>query len=140
MTVRRNAEHLLDLINDILDLSKIEAGTMDLFSQEINLCSLMGRLEKQMRPLSDAKNLRLEFAQVAESSVITADQTRLFQILVNIVSNAIKYTDEGKIKVAVSQEHDTDELVAMHQGRIEVNSEFGKGSEFSIVLPVNPLY
>lgn len=190
VTIRRNAEHLLELINDILDLSKIEAGKMDLFRQEVDLHNLLGRLEKQMKPLSDAKSLALIAEPAPEGSVIMADQTRLFQILVNLVSNAIKYTDQGSVRIRLSKDHDvelgkvwrfevsdtgvgvaeddmarlfqkftqldqsvsrrvggtglglaiTSELVAMHQGRIEVESKLGEGSRFTVVLPVSPIF
>ncbi|MGM0568453.1 MAG: sensor histidine kinase [Elusimicrobiota bacterium] len=94
--VQRNTEHLLNLINDILDLSKIEAGKMDLVPEEFLLNTLLTQIREEVRPLVDQKNL--EFAiETKEDIVCFNDYTRVRQILMNLISNAVKFTPEGKI-------------------------------------------
>jgi len=94
--VRESGRHLLELINDILDLSKIEAGRMELdihkFSVEI-LCQSSLRMIKE---LSQKKNLHVSFAIKGDIKIIRADQRRLKQSLVNLLSNAVKFTQSGK--------------------------------------------
>jgi signal transduction histidine kinase/DNA-binding response OmpR family regulator len=101
--IRRNGEHLLTLINDILDLSKIEAGRMTV--ERIHVCpaGLVGEVAAMLRPRAASKNLALDvrFDGPIPQSVHT-DPTRVRQILINLVSNAIKFTKTGGVTVAVS--------------------------------------
>jgi PAS domain S-box-containing protein len=99
-TIQRNARHLLDIINDILDLSKIESGKLDVEQIECSPCQLLTDVASLMRVRASAKGLPLEIAY--EGSIpchIESDPTRLLQILINLVGNAIKFTDVGKIRV-----------------------------------------
>ncbi len=96
--VQRNTEHLLNLINDILDLSKIEAGRMDLLPEEFNLSSLVYQIKEEVVPLIDKKGLEFTI-DVDEDIICYNDYTRLRQILMNLISNAIKFTLEGSITV-----------------------------------------
>ncbi len=96
--VQRNTEHLLNLINDILDLSKIEAGRMDLLPEEFQLKSLVHQIKEEVKPLIDKKGLEFTI-DVNEDINCYNDYTRLRQILMNLISNAIKFTSEGRITV-----------------------------------------
>jgi len=99
-TIRRNADHLLTLINDILDLSKIEAGHMEVECIATNWRAVLGDVISLMRKRAAEKGLTLETevaGRVPEQ--IDTDPTRLRQILVNLVGNAIKFTDVGGIRV-----------------------------------------
>ena len=97
--IHRGGNHLLALVNDVLDLSKVEAGRMELILQEIDLSSAVTELVNGVRPLADRKGLRLETD--VPSLPVVADPGRLRQILYNLVSNAIKFTPSGG-RVAIS--------------------------------------
>ncbi len=100
-TIQRNGEHLLAIINDILDISKIEADKMTIESLEVNLPVLMADLLNTMQVRAQAKGLELGFeTQPNVPRYITTDPTRLRQILVNLIGNAIKFTEFGSVRVS----------------------------------------
>lgn len=101
--IHRNGEHLLRLIDDILDLSKIEAGRMELDRVQVNVHETVGDVFATMLPLATAKGLllTLTMGKSLPESILT-DRTRLRQILVNIIGNAIKFTRDGSVRVKVS--------------------------------------
>lgn len=97
-----NADHLLTLINSILDISKIEAGKMDISNQNINIKSLLDRAVDTVVPLIEKNNNRLEVnADDAEQDILI-DEKKLFQILLNLLSNAAKFTSDGVITLSAS--------------------------------------
>jgi PAS domain S-box-containing protein len=98
---RAAAEHLLALINDILDLAKIEAGKMPLHVQEVSLSAVTREVAQQMEPLVHKKGLRFNTIVSADCPVIVSDRTKVKQILLNLVSNAVKFTNEGTVTVGV---------------------------------------
>jgi PAS domain S-box-containing protein len=98
---RAAAEHLLALINDILDLAKIEAGKMPLHVQEVSLAAVTREVAQQMEPLVHKKALRFHTVVSPDCPVIMSDRTKVKQILLNLVSNAVKFTNEGSVTVAV---------------------------------------
>jgi signal transduction histidine kinase/CheY-like chemotaxis protein len=91
--VHRGGQHLLALVNDVLDLSKVEAGRLDLHIEPLEVRSAIGEAVNGLRPLADRKAITIELA-VAPMTVM-ADRGRFRQILYNLVSNAIKYTPDG---------------------------------------------
>jgi PAS domain S-box-containing protein len=102
-TIKRNGEHLLELINDILDLSKIEAGKLDVERTVVSPIQVLQDVISLMEVRATAKGLSLglEFlGDVPES--IQSDPTRLRQVLINLVGNAIKFTETGKVHVVAS--------------------------------------
>ncbi len=107
LTIRRNGEHLLSILNDILDLSKIEAGRMTIETIPVNTETLVDEVLSLMRVRAEAKGIRLaaEFATPIPETIQT-DPTRLRQILVNLAGNAIKFTEQGGVTIRVSfQDH-----------------------------------
>ncbi len=96
--VKNSAKHLLNLINDILDISKIEAGRIDLDITEFSLKELVDEVVEESSSLLVGKSIRLE-ADVDEQIKMTSDRRRVKQILINLVSNAIKFTDEGLVSI-----------------------------------------
>ncbi len=93
-------KHLLALINDILDISKIEAGKMTLYVEPVDVVELIEESMTTVRPLIEKNDNRLEFQHDLEGFRIESDQTKLRQILLNLLSNAAKFTHEGRITIA----------------------------------------
>ncbi len=100
--VAQAAENLLGLINGILDLAKIEAGRMELNAEELDMRELVGEALELMKPSADAKSLRLVMDVPADLPPAWADRARVRQVLVNLLGNAVKFTDSGGVTVAVS--------------------------------------
>ncbi len=99
--VRFSADHLLNLINDILDISKIEAGKIELNIEDIELNEIITRIEITLRPEYEKKNLKFEVIGLNSKQFISADSVRFKEIIFNLLSNAVKYTKEGMIKFEV---------------------------------------
>ncbi len=101
-TVQRNGEHLLSIINDILDLSKIEAGKLAAEHVQCSPLAVIEEVLSLMRVRADQKGLRLAVEYAGEMpEAITTDPTRLRQILVNLTANAIKFTELGSVRLIV---------------------------------------
>jgi signal transduction histidine kinase/DNA-binding response OmpR family regulator len=99
--IRDAGRHLLGLINDILDLSKIEAGKMDLYLEEVDLGGLVEDVRSIVEPLATANGNRLEIDCPAALGTLYTDRTKLKQSLLNLLSNAGKFTHEGHVKLEV---------------------------------------
>ena len=93
--------HLLGLINDILDLSKVEAGKMDVFIEEIDLSSLLDEVKSIIAPLVAKNGNELEVRLADHVGKMRSDRTKLKQCLLNVLSNASKFTQDGKLTVQV---------------------------------------
>lgn len=100
-------KHLLALINDILDLSKIEAGRMDLFLEWFDVTQTVAEIATTVRPLIEKNDNRLEVRSHADVGLIYADLTKLRQSLFNLLSNAAKFTKSGQIILAAERIRDT---------------------------------
>ena len=92
--VSRSAERLLRLVDDLLFIARIQAGSLALEPKELDLCTLAAQSVEEARPRADAKNVTLSFLGSA-AVMIEADKGRIFQLLDNLISNAIKFTPEG---------------------------------------------
>ena len=97
--IHRNAKHLLTLINDVLDISRIESGRMELDVKPVNVKDLIDETISALDPLLDKKGLVLETAFDEELPLAHADPDRVRQVVTNLVDNAIKFTSEGRITV-----------------------------------------
>jgi len=190
-TIQRNGEHLLTILNDILDISKIEAGKLTVERIDCSLAAIIADVESLMRVRADEKGLDLtvEFETPVPERLRT-DPTRLRQILMNLVGNAVKFTDRGDVRIALGLEapdlsrdgalriavHDTGPGLSREQtarlfqpfsqidnsttrrfggtglglaisrrlagalgGRLDVESEPGRGSVFTLTLATGPL-
>ncbi|TVQ62339.1 MAG: PAS domain S-box protein [Phycisphaerales bacterium] len=105
-TIRRNGEHLLAIINDVLDISKIEAGQMRVERIETNLPQILQQVASLLRVRSIGKSIdfRLDYVTPVPATVRT-DPVRLRQILMNLIGNAIKFTEIGSVTVRIGVEH-----------------------------------
>jgi len=101
--VRAAGRHLLALINDVLDLSKIEAGKLELYIESFDLRAAVGDVATTIRPLVEKNGNRLVIDAPADLGVMRSDLTRLRQILLNLLSNACKFTEHGTITLAVAR-------------------------------------
>lgn len=108
--ILNNGKNLLALINDILDLSKIEAGRLDLKLETMNLGTLLQRTVAELRSLSEQKQIELQVDCHLKNETIQNDSARLRQVLVNLLSNAVKFTDHGSVRVEAKEMTD-DRLV-----------------------------
>ncbi len=98
--VKASAYHLLSLINDVLDISKIEAGELDVSWDTFNMRDLAERVMEEMSPLADKKGLDLSNVIAPEVGEITSDERRIRQVLINLVNNAIKFTNQGEVMIS----------------------------------------
>ncbi len=94
-----SAHHLLLLLNDVLDVAKIEAGKLDCWIQNVDAAKVVRETLDMMAPLAEAKGLSLEWQMPAQPLTLRCDPQRCKQILVNLVANAIKFTARGGVKV-----------------------------------------
>ncbi len=102
-TIRSSGESLLTIINDILDFSKIESGKLDLENQSFNLRTCIEEVLDLLAAKAIAKNVNLTYSMADDvPTVINGDVTRLRQILVNLISNAVKFTPSGDVTVTVT--------------------------------------
>jgi len=98
--VSDSAEHLLALINDVLDLSKIEAGQLKIAIEPFEIRPILEKVVRTVRPLAEAKHLAVDLEIAPEVRTVTADSRRVEQVLLNLLSNSIKFTEQGKIRIA----------------------------------------
>jgi len=180
--IQVSSQHLLALINDILDLAKIEAGKMPVHLERVSLNDVLHEVAVQMEPMVKRKGLDFN-VQVPDASVIMeTDRTKVKQIVLNLISNAVKFTARGsvsistrtngkQVRIAVSdtgigirpqdlevifeefrqvdqsrtREYGgtglglsiTRKLIALLGGDIAVASQYGRGSTFTVTLPIN---
>jgi protein-histidine pros-kinase len=182
-TIRSSGGHLLSLINDLLDLAKIESGKVELNVQQIVCQEVVDEVITSLLPLAQAKNLEFKARFGGQATLALRTDRRAFrQILINLASNGIKFTDTGSVTVELSRSqangramtaisvvdtgigikpedqtrlfqafeqvhsgrrtegtglglHLCSKLAGLIQGRIEFESEYGKGSRFTLLLP-----
>lgn len=104
LAIQRSGSDLLRLINDLLDLSKIEAGRFELVAEPVDLAALVEEVAALERPVAEAKGLMLSLRIEPElDAVVVGDRLRLKQILLNLVHNAIKFTDSGRVAIDLAR-------------------------------------
>jgi PAS domain S-box-containing protein len=178
------AQHLLALINDILDLAKIEAGRMPLHLEDVGLTEIMREVSQQIEPLVKKKNLKFSIEMPTSNLILHTDRTKVKQILLNLLSNAVKFTHSGGVWVNVAKDEEdlrfdvrdtgigiraqdiesiwedfrqvdqsrtrefggtglglsiTRKLVDALGGHVFAESVYGKGSTFTVVLPIRSI-
>ena len=113
--VRESADSLHSLLNDILDISKIEAGKLELEAVGFNLNIWLRGIISQMEIRASHKGLQLRCdVQRGVPDALVGDPTRLHQVIANLLSNAIKFTEKGAIGVGVEKETETEDEIVLH--------------------------
>ena len=181
--VQNSARHLLSLINDLLDLAKIESGKVDIHLEVLLCREIIEQVISTLRPLAEAKKIELQAVFPEEPLHARTDRRAFSQILINLTNNAIKFTEKGSVRLELGERADTGSvlaavdivdtgmgvrpedrprlfrafeqlsssrtktegtglglyvsgrLAALIGGRISFESEFGKGSRFTVLVP-----
>ena len=102
--VQDSGRHLLNLINDVLDISKIEAGQLSLEPTVFDIRQSVEKAVRMVSPLAEHKGVALEAAISGDVGAARNDQRRVEQVLINILNNAVKFTEEGRVRVSCSRE------------------------------------
>ena len=114
--IQASAQHLLALINDILDLAKIEAGKMPLHLEHVPLQQIIAEITQQMEPLIRKKSLEFVADIPDEETVMFTDRTKVKQILLNLLSNSVKFTHEGRVGLVVVRDGEMIKLEVVDSG------------------------
>jgi signal transduction histidine kinase len=110
--LKRSGENLLGIINDVLDISKIESGKMDLVATTFSLNTLLNDLHNALEPKVIEKELKFSIFKKHNNDVLLfGDAVRTYQVLLNLASNAIKFTNTGGVKITVSVKHESDNFI-----------------------------
>jgi signal transduction histidine kinase len=122
--IQKNGQHLLHLINDVLDMAKIEAGRMNLNPENFKAFEVLEEVASITSTLASEKNLALSIDEMSEQDVeIYADRTRLRQVMINLVNNAIKFTEAGKVSLKVTSLPGARVLIAVQDTGIGIAPE-----------------
>jgi PAS domain S-box-containing protein len=105
-TIQASAKHLLSLINDLLDLAKIESGKVELNFESVDCQNLVQEVANALRPLAESKGLAFETKVPAQACVVQTDRRALSQIIINLTNNAIKFTEHGQVGLELGQRQD----------------------------------
>ncbi len=104
--VQASASHLLTLINDLLDVSRIEAGRADLECASFDFMDVLGEVLRSLKPMADLKGLEVTAGTHPATIPMTGDRKRTLQVLLNLTSNAVKFTEKGRVKISAAVEGD----------------------------------
>jgi two-component system cell cycle sensor histidine kinase PleC len=122
--VLSSAEHLLNLINDILDMSKIEAGHMTLSLGHLDVYDICNSVVRMLNHQAQQKKITLIVPQNTIRPVISGDKNKVQQMLVNLVGNAIKFTPEGgNVTLALTENHSQELVVSVQDTGVGIKSE-----------------
>ncbi len=177
--VKSSSSHLLALVNDIIDMSKIEAGKAELIIEQFDLGTVMQEVKDSLKVAADKKGLNMHL-KMQKGLLIKSDDRRVKQIIVNLVGNAVKFTEEGEVEIKMAEKdgmvevsvrdtgpgiknehmdmlfkpfsqipiegvlkegtglglHLSNKLADLLGGEISAESTFGKGSTFTLKIPL----
>lgn len=115
-TIKSSAKHQLSLINDLLNLAKIESGKVELKFELVDGRDIVEEVAQTLKPLADEKGLKLEVQVPNETLIVETDRRSLSQIVINLANNAIKFTDEGTVKIEARRNNDATEVSVVDTG------------------------
>lgn len=122
--IQKNGQHLLHLINDVLDMAKIESGRMNLHPEKFNVHEVLEEVNSITSTLASERNISLYIENDSDQEVeIVADNTRIRQVMINLVNNAIKFTEGGKIAIRASKTDNATVLIAVKDTGIGIPPE-----------------
>jgi signal transduction histidine kinase/CheY-like chemotaxis protein len=122
--ILRNSQRLLKLINDILDLSKVESGKMEIINETFQLEDVLSEIHDSVNVMAVNKNLSFVLVKNCDTSVfLRADRAKIMQVLTNLLSNAIKFTDKGEIKLEVSSPENSALVFSIIDSGIGISEE-----------------
>ncbi len=119
--VQNSSRHLLDLINDVLDISKIEAGQLDIEADPFDLMASVNKVVGLVSPLAERKGLTLSLRTAGEMGTFVGDKRRVEQIIINLVNNSIKFTEKGFIEISCAA-RDTDVVLSVKDSGIGIDA------------------
>lgn len=138
--IHSSANALLHIINDILDLSKLESGKFELQSQEFVLCDLLDTILSSMAiAVADKKLEILCLVERGTSVCLKGDAIRLRQILINLISNAIKFTNEGYVLLKVTERESTENRVRLYFEIIDTGEGISKAAQNKLFKPFSQI-
>jgi len=114
--IERNGKHLLTLINDILDISRIEAGHEEIDLSEFNTNDLIADVISMIKPVAQQKNIELLFPNSGSGLLMTSDVDKCRHILLNLIGNAVKFTEKGKVEISAVQSDTNIEIAVSDTG------------------------
>jgi len=120
--VRRNGRNLLSLINDILDLSKIEAGKVEIIPKPFSVGQLLEMARENLLSLATSKDIELTLNIPADLQKVESDETKLYQVITNVIGNAVKFTEIGGVEISARQGAD-DVLISVTDTGIGISKE-----------------
>jgi signal transduction histidine kinase len=121
--IRRSAESLLELVNDMLDLAKVEAGKVDVRPVRFAVTSLFGALRGALKPLLTTSSVELLFEPAQDLPTLCTDEAKVAQILRNLISNALKFTEQGEVRVTVQLGEDERVIFTVRDTGIGIAAE-----------------
>lgn len=131
-TIQDSGDDLLAVVNDILDFSKVEAGKIQVEEVSFDICKLLGRVYKLMKPKVDAKKLSLLLTANHTSLFVKGDEHRIYQVLVNLLSNAIKFTNEGSIEMHLAAKEINQRTLLLNVGIKDTGKGISKEAQLKI--------
>lgn len=114
--IERSGKSLLELINDILDISKIESGKIDIDVKTFNLSNLIGDVKAILDPLAKQKSIEIIYDQTDKDIFIESDEGKCGHVIQNLLSNAVKFTEEGHVRITVSLQENTVDIIIKDTG------------------------
>ncbi|MDH3596335.1 MAG: HAMP domain-containing histidine kinase, partial [Rhodospirillales bacterium] len=122
--IRESGMHLLDVINDILEIAKAEAGKLELREGLVDIADAVNATLRLIKPQADAAKLEVEKAIAPELPAFYGDEQKLKQILLNLLSNAVKFTpDNGKVRITAEQDQDGQIIISVRDTGIGMAPE-----------------
>jgi signal transduction histidine kinase/ActR/RegA family two-component response regulator len=121
--IRKSADSLTELVNDLLDIAKVEAGKLDVRASHFEITELFGALRGALRPLRTSEAVELIFDPPAGISTLFTDEAKVSQILRNFVSNALKFTERGEVRLSARRAADGGVVFAVHDTGIGIHPE-----------------